>query len=128
MKVLTSGEQLEGKKIVYCGIEHMADIDGTMIITEDKEVLMFNGRGNEYDIQYRILKEEDIEKLILYKEDISIKRILLEYDVISEKDIADMQDKLDQRNQERNKRLEEDEYKKYLQLKEKFEVNNIPNN
>lgn len=121
MKVLTSGEQLEGKKIIYCDIEHMTDIDDTIIITEDKEVLMFNGVGSEYDMEYRILKEQEIEKLILYKEDASIKRILLEYHVITEQDISDMQDKLDRRNQERNKRLKEDEYKKYLKLKEKFE-------
>ncbi|WP_231148255.1 hypothetical protein [Clostridium botulinum] len=121
MKVLTSGKQLEGKKIVYCGIEHMADIDGTMIITEDREVLMFNGRGGEYDMIYNIADEQQIIRCILSNSDTSIRRILLKYSVITEEEIKQMQKEVDKKNKERDKEIEEDEYKEYLKLKERFE-------
>ncbi|WP_231247369.1 hypothetical protein [Clostridium botulinum] len=121
MKVLTSGGQLEGKKIVYCGIEHMADIDGTMIITEDKEVLMFNGRGSEYDMIYNVLNEQRIKGWVLSKCDPSIRRILLKYNIITEKEIKQMQEELDKKNKEREKKMEEAKYQEYLKLKEKFE-------
>ncbi|AEB77266.1 hypothetical protein [Clostridium botulinum] len=91
MRVLTSGEQLDGKKIVYCDIEHMADIDGTMIITEDREVLMFNGRGSEYDMIYNVADEQQIIRCVLSNSDTSIRRILLKYSVITEEEIKQMQ-------------------------------------
>ncbi|QPW62120.1 hypothetical protein [Clostridium botulinum] len=128
MKVLTSGEQLEGKKIVYCDIEHTTDIDTSMIITDDKSVLMFGLNYDKYT--WYVCNENQVIGKIL--RDDTIGKTLAEYGVITEEYIRQMRDKLDcmkrKVEQEMKKRELKEEYEKYLQLKEKFEVSNIPNN
>ncbi|WP_275451861.1 hypothetical protein [Clostridium botulinum] len=41
--------------------------------------------------------------------------------MITEEEIKQMQKEVDKKNKERDKEIEEDEYKEYLKLKERFE-------
>lgn len=116
MKVLTSGEQLEGKKIVYCEIENTADIDTSMIITDDKSVLMFRLDYDKYT--WHICTENQVKGKILISN--TINKILLGYNVLTEDEAQQIKNELAQKNAERDKMIEKAEYQKYLKLKERY--------
>lgn len=122
-KVIANGEELRGKIIKYCNLQHGVDADEVNIIcTEDNEIMMFDITEDGRMVCYT---EQKIKSSVCAWK--YIENELLQEGIITEKEVNEFKNEIKERIRVRDEKIREQRYKEYLKLKEEFECKMISN-
>lgn len=116
-KVITNGEELRGKVIKYCNLQHGVDADEENIIcTEDNEIMMFDITEDGRMVCYT---EQKIKSCICTWK--HVENELIQEGIITKDEILEFKNEIKKRNSIRDEKIKQQRYEQYLKLKEEFE-------